>query len=91
MVCTILQDATFTAEDDSVCIIRNRLVNGSRNSQVSLSSNPDSDFRLEFNRIPQKYLESKNILSLKTALFVFDDWLLTGLRNLDQIIFKFPC
>ena len=42
----VLQDCTFSSEDDTVCVMRNRLaVQGTRNSQVSLSSNQESDFR----------------------------------------------
>ena len=43
-----MQDCTFSSEDDTVCVMRNRLaVQGTRNSQVSLSSNQESDFRWE--------------------------------------------
>ena len=43
-----MQDCTFSSEDDTVCVMRNRLaVQGTRNSQVSLSSNQESDFRCD--------------------------------------------
>ena len=66
----LFQDASLSTEDDSDCAIRNRMVGGSRNSQVSLSSNAESDFRSVkiYNFLPRQ-LSQRSSLKISVCLF----------------------